>query len=59
MITVLGLVFGAVLLIGVILLVMKSGNKGGRNRQSSNAIATEQREMSNPRGDVRSGTGPD
>ena len=59
MITVLGLLFGAVLLIGVVVLVMKSGTKGGRDGQSSNAVATKQEQASNPRGDVRSGTGLD
>ena len=59
MITVLGLIFGAILLVGVFVLVMKSGSKGGRQGQSSNAEATKQQQASNPRGDVRSGSGPD
>lgn len=58
MITVLGLVFGLLLLGGVFFLVMKSGVTG-RKGQSSSAVAAKQQEMNNPRGDVRSGNGPD
>jgi hypothetical protein len=58
MITVLGLLFGAVLLVGLVVLAMKSGLGGGRDGQSSKTVATRQQQTNNPRGDVRSGTGP-
>ena len=59
MVTVLGLLFGAIFLVGVIVLAMKSGVLGGRKGQSSKAAAMTQKQANNPRGDVRSGNGLD
>lgn len=59
MITVLALILGSILVVGLVVLVLRSGNKGGRQGQSGASVATKQEQMSNPRGDVRSGTGPD
>lgn len=59
MITVLAVVMGAILVVGLVIVAMRSGTKGGRQGQSGESVATEQRQMSNPRGDIRSGSGPD
>ena len=60
MLTVILLAAGAIVVIGAIYLAFASGNKGGRNQQSGDAVATKQEQNNNPRGDIRSsGSGND
>ncbi len=57
MITVIFILLIVGLIVGGVYLAMMSGTKGGRHDQASRPVVRDQ-ETSNPRGDVRSGTGP-
>ena len=57
MLTFLILAIGAILVIVLCFVVLKSGNRGGRHNQAGDAAVTKQVQNNNPRGDVRSGNG--
>jgi hypothetical protein len=54
MVTFLLVAIGVLVVIGLVVLAMKSGQRGGRDNQSGRSVATQQVQNSNPRGDVRS-----
>ncbi len=60
MLTFIFLAAGAIVVIGAIVLAMRSGTQGGRHRQAGEAVVNKQVQNSNPRGDQRaSGSGND
>lgn len=60
MLTFIFLAAGAIVVVGAIILALRSGTKGGRHGQSAESEVVKQRQNNNPRGDVRSsGSGND
>ena len=59
MITFVLVAVGAIVVIGLVILVMNSGRSGGRNGQSGRAEVRAQQEETKARGDVRSTGGDD